>query len=39
MKKKYLLAVMLLMVTGLQTIEAQKVVLHKTNGEKLECPM
>ena len=32
MKVKNILAILLLMMTGLQTALAQKVVLHKTNG-------
>ena len=37
MKVRNILAALLLMVAGLQTALAQKVVLHKTNGQTIEC--
>ena len=37
MKVKNILAILLLMMTGLQTALAQKVVLHKNNGQTIEC--
>lgn len=37
MKTKSILAALLLMMAGLQTVLAQKVVLHKTNGQTIEC--
>lgn len=36
MRVKSILAALLLMVAGLQTVWAQKVVLHKTNGQTIE---
>lgn len=37
MKKTNLLAALLLCMAGLQTTSAQKVVLHKTNNQTIEC--
>ena len=37
MKKTNLLAALLLCMAGLQTTRAQKVVLHKTNNQTIEC--
>ena len=37
MRTKSILAALLLMVAGLQTAWAQKVVLYKTNGQTIEC--
>lgn len=37
MKTKSILTVLLLIMAGVQTIRAQKVVLHKTNGQTIEC--
>ena len=37
MKTRSILTILLLIVAGLQTAWAQKVVLHKTNGQTIEC--
>ncbi len=37
MKTKSILAALLLMACGVQTTWAQLVVLHKTNGQTIEC--
>ena len=37
MRKKNLLAALLLLIAGLQTVVAQSVVLYKSNGQTIEC--